>query len=121
MTLGAPLNKLERVMTAWEADIYLIGHHHKKVAGPIDRVEMQVGGNGREARLVHRTKVLACTGSFLKGYVTGDSQGRTPRGGYVEQKMLNPVALGGILVKIRPRWLNSDTKVGWVPDINVEL
>lgn len=121
ITLGAPLNKLERLLAAWEADIYLIGHHHKKVAGPIDRVEMVSGGNGAKPRLVHRTKIIACTGSFLKGYGTGDKQGGTPRGGYVEQKMLNPVALGGVLLKIRPRWDAADRNSGWRPDMNVEL
>lgn len=117
-TLGAPLNKLERLMAAFEADIYLIGHHHKKVAGPIDRIEPVWGAGNGGSRLVHRTKVIACTGSFLKGYAEGGKQGAIPRGGYVEQKMLNPVALGGILLKIRPRWHAAE---GWSPDINVEL
>jgi hypothetical protein len=136
VTLGAPLNKLERLLTSWEADIYLIGHHHKKVAGPIDRIEPAWRGNRREATVVHRTKIIACTGSFLKGYATEDGAASkvrrttkglegTPaevrRGGYVEQKMLNPVALGGILVKIKPRWTNTADGSGWMPDLNVEL
>lgn len=128
-TLGAPLNKLEKLLTSWEADIYLMGHHHKKVAGPVDRIEAVWQGNRRRPGLVHRTKIIACTGSFLKGYAANDApkqRGKTPaassiRGGYVEQKMLNPVALGGVLVKIRPRWANTDDKTGWIPDFNVEL
>lgn len=40
-----------------------------------------------------------------------------PRGGYVEKGMMNPVALGGILLKIQPRWGDS----GWLPDLSVEL
>lgn len=115
---GAPLNKLERLLGSWEADIYLMGHHHKKVAGPIDRIEATWGqGKHAKATLVHRTKIIACTGSFLKGYAVGEADGKVPRGGYVEQKMLNPVALGGVLVKIRPRYVND----AWSPDLNVEL
>jgi hypothetical protein len=121
VTLGAPLNKLERLLASWEADIYLIGHHHKKVAGPIDRVEAVWNGNRGKPGLVHRTKVIACTGGFLKGYAAGDRQGKIPRGGYVEQKMLNPVALGGILLKIRPRWGDTDNKTGWIPDLEISL
>lgn len=120
--LGAPLNKLEKLLTSWEADIYLMGHHHKKVAGPIDRIEPAWGGGRRgEASLVHRTKIIACTGSFLKGYAANDADGKVPRGGYVEQKMLNPVALGGILVTIRPRWANTNDGSGWIPDLTVSL
>jgi hypothetical protein len=117
--LGSPLNKLENLMASWEADIYLMGHHHKKVAGPIDRIEPVWGS--RENSLVHRTKIIACTGSFLKGFAAHDRDGKVPRGGYVEQKMLNPVALGGIVVKIRPRWDNPKNWTGWRPDLNVEL
>lgn len=121
VTLGAPLNKLERLLASWDADIYLIGHHHKKVSGPIDRVEAVWRGNLTRPQLVHRTKIIACTGSFLKGYVPGERQGLVPRGGYVERKMLNPTALGGVLLKIRPRWLDKHNHTGWVPDMNVEL
>jgi hypothetical protein len=39
----------------------------------------------------------------------------------VEQKMLNPVSLGGILVGITPRWTNRDNKSGWLPDLRVSL
>lgn len=122
VTLGAPLNKLEKLLTSWDADIYLMGHHHKKVAGPIDRIEPTWGeGNQKTAGLIHRTKIIACTGSFLKGYAANDKDGKVPRGGYVEQRMLNPVALGGVLVKIRPRWADAGTSSGWMPDLGVEL
>lgn len=119
-TLGAPLNKLERVMQSWDADIYLIGHHHKKIAGPIDRIEPVWGGHRSKPGLVHRTKIIACTGSFLKGYNAGSSEGKVPRGGYVEKGMMNPVALGGILLKIKPRG-DGKRGAGWTADLNVEL
>lgn len=129
-TLAAPLNKLERLLEAWEADIYLMGHMHRKVAGPIDRVEPVWSGRRNAATLMHRTKIIACTGSFLKAYTKSDSGPRTKktpaaliRGGYVEQGMMRPTALGGVLVKIRPRWSGGPGTRGrgWNPDINVEL
>lgn len=117
-SLGAPLNKLEQMMGSHDADIYLIAHHHKKVAGPVDRIVPVWGQGNSQPSLTHRTKIIACTGGFLKGCVAGSRQGKIPRGGYVEKGMMNPVALGGILVKVRPRW---DKSAGWMPDINVEL
>lgn len=117
-TVGAPVNKIERLLTNWgsAADIFLMGHHHKKVAAPVDMIESVFDGNGGP-RLVHRTKILACTGGFLKGYVVGAKDGDTPRGGYVEQGMMNPVALGGVLVRIKARWSNT---LGFNADLSVE-
>ena len=97
---GAPLNKLENLMHSFDADIYLIGHMHKKVAAPIDQLYMT-----RQApfRLGHKTKMIACTGSFLKGYMEGSTNGLRAAGGYVEKRMLTPVSLGGIGLRLRPQ------------------
>lgn len=117
---GAPLNKLEHIVKSFEADIYLMGHQTKKPAVALDRVEPVFSGNG-EPRLIHRTKLLVGTGGFMKGYVEGARQGSIPRGGYVEQKMLNPTALGGPLIRIRPRWKQTGDGEVWLPDLSVEV
>jgi hypothetical protein len=95
------LNRLERVAAHFDADIYLMGHHHKAVSAMVDR--LYVTSRGKPV-LVDRTSALVCTGSFLRGYMQNSQliPGR-PRGGYVEQKMLMPVALGGPLLTITPR------------------
>lgn len=118
-TSASVLNRLGRISQAFAADIYLMGHLHRKVAEPIDYTFPVYPPRGGEPVLVHRTRIMACTGSFLKGYVVGSREGLTPRGTYVEQKMLNPVALGGVVITIVPRW--KDTKHGdlWVPDLTV--
>lgn len=97
--VSGPLNRLETVMAHFDADIYLIGHHHKKVAAPIDQLYMT---RKHPARIAHRTKLIACTGGFLKGYMMGSKQGVVPRGTYVEQAMLLPVELGGVVISITP-------------------
>lgn len=102
-TLGRPLNQLENVLKTFDADVYLVGHHHKKVIGKYARLHAEFGRNG-EHRLVHKNVVLAGTGSYLKGYMQGSRRGNVPRGSYVEQGMMNPVALGGIVVRARPRY-----------------
>lgn len=113
ITMGAPINRLERLVSAFDADIYLIGHHHKLIAAPIDTIYPVF--RGKKAELKHRTRLLACTGSFMRGY-TAYRTGPTgiPQGSYVEQKMLPPVALGGILIKIA-------AKPDGTPDLRVEF
>ena len=111
---GSPLNKLEPLVIGFDADVYLIGHQHKKVAAPLDQIYMT---KSKAPRLAHRTKLIACTGSFLKGYLQNSQSGSRPGGTYVERAMLTPVALGGIVVKIRPVHTNDSNRI----DINVEL
>ena len=117
-TPGAVLNKLARVSARWEGDIFIMGHAHTKESTEIDRC---LPTWGIQPRLIHRTTVLACTGGFLKGYVEGSRDGLVPRGTYVEQGMMPPVALGGMLFKITPRWYKGKYETGvWLPDIRVE-
>ena len=126
---GAPLNKLELLPAYWDADIFLMGHHHKKVATPLDRIVAHFPhiGSRTPPVLIHKTVLLVGTGGFLKGYVADRRCGPVPRGSYVEMKMLAPVSLGGPLIRIRPRFkhiMRRGTNVNshiWLPDLSVEL
>ena len=92
---AAPISLLEKTARGFDADIYLMGHQHKKVATPIDELFYS-----RDGRMLHRTKLLACTGSFLKGYLDNSmSEGRAG-GTYVEKGMMTPVSLGGIVIEL---------------------
>jgi hypothetical protein len=113
---GGAINRLARVVSAWDADIYLMGHHHKVGAQPLDYIRPVFPSNGAP-HLLHGTKLLVATGSFLKGYIVGRKDGDVPRGGYVESGMMNPVQLGAPLVKIRPRWQGDI----WSPDFGAEV
>lgn len=115
---GAPLNKLENLIGAFDADIYLMAHMHKKVGGMIDQLYMT-----RQApfKLRHRTKLIAGTGGFLRGYLQGSKQGKVASGNYVEKAMMGPVALGGILIKVRPVRDQTDGNDDARLDIGVEL
>jgi len=112
--LAAPLNLLEQVAGWFNADIYLTGHHHKKVAGKLDYLFFDDKG-----KLKHKTKTLACTGSFLKGYLQGSFNPETklPEGTYVEKGMLPPVTLGGVVIRIRPESIGGVSRL----DVNVEI
>ena len=92
---AAPISLLEKTARGFDADIYLMGHQHKKVATPIDEMFWS-----RDGRMLHRTKLLACTGSFLKGYLANSmSEGRAG-GTYVEKGMMTSVSLGGIVIEL---------------------
>lgn len=116
---SAPLNKLERLANAWEdVDVFLMGHQHKKSTAIIQRLRPRFGlpgGAQKNNRLDHRCVYLAGTGSFLRGYHVGSKRGGRPKGGYVEAKMMTPVALGGVVLYVRPRNSNGYTSV----DINI--
>jgi len=96
---SAPLNKLETVTPGFDADIYLIAHHHKIAAAKYGQLYMT---HTTPPALKQREKVIAGTGGFLRGYLQGSKQGGIPAGTYVEQGMMMPVALGGITLKIKP-------------------
>lgn len=115
---SSPLNKLENLIAYFDADVYLIGHMHRKVASPIDQIYMT---KSNTPILGHRTRLIACTGSFLKGYMHGSESDGRPGGTYVEQRMLNPVALGGIVLKLKPEKIKKDGSSFRKVDIKVEL
>jgi len=95
---GGGLNKLEHVVKTFDADIYLIGHMHRLVSARIQRLSPLWGIKGGRPRLQQRDMILACTGSYLRGYIEDDE-----RGSYVERKMLAPFALGNLTIQVRPR------------------
>jgi hypothetical protein len=97
-TQGGSLNKVENMLKAFDADIYLMGHVHSKIAAPID--QQQITPDGVHS---HRTKLIARTGAWLLGYASGsprslDDAAVLSRGSYVEQKAFIPSALGGLAI-----------------------
>ena len=94
-SVAAPINYLEKIARGFDADIYLMGHQHKKIAAPIDEIYYS-----RSGRMLHHTKMLACTGSFLKGYLANSTSEGRAGGTYVEKGMMTPVSLGGIVIEL---------------------
>ena len=96
---SAPLNRLENLVHYFDADIYLMGHMSKKVGAPLDQLYMT---RNNPNHLAHKTKIIAGTGGFAQGYKEGSKIGLHARGGYVEQAMMTPAALGGVAIRIAP-------------------
>lgn len=99
-TQGGQLHRVEDLLKFIDADIYLMGHTHGKVAAPVDRLCLSP-----EGKVYHRTKILARTGGWLRGYVSHeplslDESVCESRGSYVEQRALAPSSLGGLCIGI---------------------
>ena len=110
-------------MKAFEADIYLVGHHHKSVAGRLARIYPIF--NQKVGWFKAKDIIIACTGSFLKGYLEGSKKEGRAGGLYPEVAMMNPLALGVIKLWIRPTYkrLLGTKRKGGMPtiDLNVEV
>lgn len=116
VTPGAPLNTLMHVAARFFAHVYLMGHTHTKVTTSIPFVD-HVFKNGKP-KFQSVNRYLVSTGGFLKGYDEGTKDlGGHPAGSYIEAGMLAPVALGGTLIYIRPRFRNGAP----CPDITVSV
>jgi len=93
-TKGGKLNRLERFMLDFEADIYLFGHVHAR----LDDEAVALGANRTCRKLVEHRKVGVVTGTYLRTY-HARADGAS---GYGERKQYRPVPLGGPCVKIVP-------------------
>jgi len=88
---GAKINRLEDMVAYAEADIYLMAHSHIKAMETKNLLYYDNTGNLRAKK-----KLLAVTGSFLRGYQEGASS-------YVERMNLPPTDIGAIKITINPR------------------
>lgn len=88
--IGSKAIKLERLPATYEADIYIIGHTHTKIAFPTQRIVAT-----RNGKLETRDQWLCNTGGFMHGAVEDTSI-------YSERKMLKPQSLGSVEIELRP-------------------
>jgi len=93
-TKGGKLNRLERFMVAFEADIYIIGHIHERLDDEI----VILKANDDCTDIVDDTRVGVVSGTFLRTY-TARSDGAS---GYGERKGYRPTPLGCPCIKIVP-------------------
>lgn len=116
-TMASPLNKLERLMSRFPTiDVFLVGHYSRKIAYPVDALVPVFGSN---PHLIAKRRILAATGGFMKGYVIGSGVKRygRARGTYVEEGMMPPTNLGGLVIRMRPVHGTNEDRI----DMNVEL
>jgi len=84
---GGALNKITDLASYFDADIYFMGHVHKRLVHKEDCITVQ--GN----EIIQATRLFALTGSFLRSYSLGVET-------YVERKALPPGRIGTITVRV---------------------
>ena len=95
-----PLTRLEKKAAEWEQiDVFAMGHTTKLVTEFQNKVYPRWSPS---LDLAHRKVILIGTGGYSKAYVLGAMQGRIPRGGYAEQRMLNAAIIGSPVLHLRP-------------------
>lgn len=86
-----------------DSDIFLMGHSHIREYRDYPRLHRGT------VQYIERIGVAAITGGWLAGYRQGPST-------YVERRALKPLALGSLVIKIRPRVVGGL----FSPEIRVE-
>lgn len=123
---GAPLGKIEDMAASFAgADIYIMGHTTKSPVAPYERIMPRWHGHG-SPDLIHKRVYLVNSGGFARGYAHKSKQGNVPMGGYVEQGMMKPAALGAPIIRITPAhtWAGRPKGNGsgvWSPTVSVEV
>lgn len=92
--VGGSLNTVQQMAECANADIYLMGHDHKKSIGMSSKLELTHGVGG--LRLREKKLLYARTGSFLKAYEDGKPS-------YVAKALLNPADLGTVKIELTPK------------------
>lgn len=98
-TTGADVGSLERTEGSFDADIYLLGHTHKRHV--IKKPILTMSSKGKP-HILARMKVFARTGAFLKGYsedYPSTTMQHVPT--YAEEKAYRPTDLGWVEITIK--------------------
>jgi UDP-2,3-diacylglucosamine pyrophosphatase LpxH len=92
--VGSDVNHIQAMTDVGNAQIYLMGHTHKKTVAMKTRLSLIDGKGGMSLR--QQKLLFGRTGSFLKGYMDGKPS-------YVTKALLSPVDLGTIRIELAPR------------------
>ena len=90
-TMGGSLNAVERMAKGAQADIYLMGHDHKRNIGTSSRLYLIDSVAGLEVK--SRPQMYVRTGGWLRGYVDGEAT-------YVADAGLTPADIGNTEIEI---------------------
>ncbi|MDI6788785.1 MAG: hypothetical protein QME51_10480, partial [Planctomycetota bacterium] len=114
--IGATVNALSRLSQDFDADIYMLGHSHRKFTGEESRIatknlnnpNLRYSQQSRQGKhlyalpteVQYRKKLVVATGSFMAGYP--DSTLEKQVSTYVEKGLFSPSAIGVPVIDITP-------------------
>jgi len=108
---GGSINTVEQMCNVGEADIYLMGHDHKKSVALKTRLSL----NGSGKLTLHQHKILlGRTGSFLRGYVDGEPS-------YIARGAMAPTDLGTLKIELTPKRDQRNSKDIFYIDMHCSL
>lgn len=113
-TLGASINKIEHMLKVAQADIYLMGHDHKKHIAMENILTLPINTNNGELTLSAKKILMARTGSFLKGYVPNQRS-------YVVDSALSPTDIGVIKIEMTPKRFKKEKVEERFVDLHASL
>lgn len=97
-TVGGDANALLKQESAWDADIYLAGHTHKRLAFKLPTMSIT---SELHPQIVENSKVFARTGAFLKGFLLDNpTVDRAHFPSYAEERAYRPTDLGWVEIKV---------------------
>lgn len=105
---GGSLNTVEQMAAIADADIYLMGHDHRKSAAIKTRLVLG------DTKLHQKKVLLARTGSFLRGYVEDQPS-------YVARNAMIPTDLGVICIELTPKRDQKKDDDDYYVDIHTSL
>jgi len=104
--VGGSFNRVEQMREAFHADVYLMGHDHKRGAVPVTIMEPKEA-NGK-LTIHHKKQWLCRTGSFLSAYANNEQS-------YIVDAAKGPVDQGYILLQMIPKRSQANgTDDAWV-------
>ncbi len=110
---GTTINQVDDLRRIFPvADIYLMGHDHKRGVWP-ESVLLFDNTLGK-SEVKQKRQLLCRTGSFLRGYVDGEQS-------YVADRLLRPCELGTIKFNIKIKRTRTDGKDFTMADIHAEV
>jgi len=110
--IGSSLNTVEQMSQISDAQIMLMGHTHRKSVAI--KTRLCLGGAGAFLSLHHRKILMACTGSFLKGYVD-------EKPSYVARAAMPPTDMGVVKIELTPKRERKNGKDLFSVDIHASL
>ena len=109
--VGGSMNAVQNMADIADADIYLMGHDHKKSIAMKTRLCLT---HGKGLNLTHKKILMGRTGSFLKGYVPDQSS-------YIAKALLSPTDLGVLKIELTPKREQAGDKDSFYVDLHGSL
>lgn len=109
---GSSVNKVEDMERVLDADIYLMGHDHKKFL--VNNSKLYLSNKLGNLKLKKKKILLARTGSFQLGYVDGHDN-------YPSSLLMPPSDLGCVKIEMTPTRVTHKKKEQFFMDVHASI